>query len=142
MARRAHRPWLPERLYDRFVRLDPSTPRFDEILKAQIDAFQPTILYNHDPSGVAPARLRAILPRDCALVGQIASPRSPDIDWSAYDLMVSSLPNFVAAFRREGVTAEYLPLPSSPGYSRISRPPAAIFRSPSSVVFHLPTASA
>lgn len=104
----------PGRVRRRVVDLGVRSDRFDEILQAQIDAFRPTVLYNHDPSGVPADRLKAMLPRGCALVGQIASPRSPRIDWQAYDLMISSLPNFVAAFRREGIEAEYMPLAFEP----------------------------
>jgi hypothetical protein len=51
---------------------------------------------------------------DCALVAQIASPRDPAVNWRAYNLVISSLPNFVAAFRSEGVAAEYMPLAFEP----------------------------
>jgi spore maturation protein CgeB len=105
---------VPERLSRRLIRLDPRSPRFQEILKAQIDAFQPNILYNHDPNEISGDLLKMVLPRDCALVGQIASPYHPETSWAAYDLMISSLPNFVAAFRRGGTRAEYLPLAFEP----------------------------
>jgi|SRR5579872_3708146 len=101
---------LKRRLVDR----DRDSPRFLEILRAQIASFGPTVVYNHDPSGIPAGDLKAILPHDCALVGQIASPPNPDTDWSAYDLVISSLPNLVAAFRRRNVTAEYLPLAFEP----------------------------
>jgi hypothetical protein len=111
---RAAASWAPSRFGPRLVRLDTRSPRFADILKAQIAAFRPTVLYNHDPSEISADLLRAILPGDCALVGQIASPRNSATNWRAYDLLISSLPNFVAAFRREGLNAEHLPLAFEP----------------------------
>ncbi|HWE72076.1 MAG TPA: glycosyltransferase [Stellaceae bacterium] len=105
---------LHPRLAERFIPWSPHAERAREILAAQIAAFRPTILYNHDPTGFAAAWLRSVLPRDCAMVGQIASARGDDTDWSAYDLMISSLPNFVTWFNAEGVAAEYLPLAFEP----------------------------
>lgn len=100
----------PARIHPRAVTLAIGSARSNEILQAQIREFRPTILYNHDPSIISADWLKAHIPSGCALVGQIASPRNPATNWKAYDLMISSLPNFVAAFRREGIAAEYLPL--------------------------------
>jgi hypothetical protein len=105
---------LHPRLAQRFIPWSPHAERARDILAAQIAAFHPTILYNHDPTGFSAAWLRSVLPRDCALVGQIASARGNDTDWQAYDLMVSSLPNFVTWFKARGVVAEYLPLAFEP----------------------------
>lgn len=107
-------PWLPERARRHYIDLPLGSARFVEVLARQIADFRPTILYNHAPSGMSAAWLKSVIPRDCALVAQIASPRDPSTDWKLYDLVISSLPNFVAAFKREGVTAEYLPLAFEP----------------------------
>ena len=106
------------RLRHRFVTFDRRHPRFNAILAAQIAAFRPTILYNHDPGGISADWLKSVLPPDCALVAQIASPRDPVVKWHAYDLVISSLPNLVAAFRSEGVEAEYMPLAFEPAVLR------------------------
>ena len=106
--------WAPPRIRPRMVRLDPRSPRFETILRAQIRAFRPTILYNHDPSEISADLLRELMPSNCVLVGQIASPRNPATNWQAYDLLITSLPNFVTAFRNEGLNAEYLPLAFEP----------------------------
>jgi hypothetical protein len=108
----------PERLRHRFVTFDRRHPRFNAILAAQITAFRPTVLYNHDPGGISAEWLRSVLPRDCALVAQIASPRDPSVNWHAYDLVISSLPNFVAVFRGEGIEAAYMPLAFEPAVLR------------------------
>jgi len=114
--------WLPRaatalplpQLVQRFISLSARAERCQEILAPQIAAFRPTILYNHDPTGFSAAWLRSVLPRDCALVAQIASPRGDATDWRTYDLVISSLPNFVAWFNANGVCAEYLPLAFEP----------------------------
>jgi spore maturation protein CgeB len=105
---------LHPRLADRFIPWSPHAERAREILAAQIAAFRPTILYNHDPTGFSAAWLRSVLPRGCAMVAQIASPRGDATDWQAYDLAISSLPNFVSWFAANGVAAEYLPLAFEP----------------------------
>ena len=104
----------PGRLQHRIVTFDRRKPRFGAILAAQIADFRPTVLYNHDPGGISADWLRSVIPVNCALVAQIASPREPSVNWAAYDLVISSLPNFVAAFRHEGVAAEYMPLAFEP----------------------------
>src|SRR5690242_10022362 len=114
--RRQYTGWLPRaasalplpQLVQRFITLSARSERCQEILAAQIAAFRPTILYNHDPTGFSAAWLRSTLPADCALVAQIASPRGDATDWQTYDLVISSLPNFVAWFKACGVRAEYL----------------------------------
>jgi hypothetical protein len=98
----------------RAVSWSPHADRPRDILAAQIAAFRPTILYNHDPTGFSTAWLRSVLPKDCAMVAQIASARGDETDWRAYDLMISSLPNFVTWFKANGVSAEYLPLAFEP----------------------------
>ena len=106
------------RLRCRFVTFDCRHPRFKAVLAEQIAAFRPSVVYNHDPGGIPADWLKSLLPPACALVAQIASPRDPSVNWRAYDLVVSSLPNFVAAFRREGVAAEYMPLAFEPAVLR------------------------
>jgi hypothetical protein len=105
---------LHPRLAHRFIPWSPHAERARDILAAQIAAFRPTILYNHDPTGFSAAWLRSVLPNDCAMVAQIASPRGDGTDWHAYDLVISSLPNFVTWFRDHGISAEYLPLAFEP----------------------------
>jgi len=76
-----------------------------EILSAQIDAFQPDILYNQEPAVVRSPLLRTFRASGRWIVGQIASALPAGEDFNAYDLMVSSLPNFVAQFRARNVPA-------------------------------------
>ena len=90
--------------------LPPTEQRFYDILEAQIRAFRPNIIYNHDPVAIPAERLDALKPVDCRLVAQIAAPIDASVQWKRYDIVISSLPNYVEAFRRQGVAAAYLPL--------------------------------
>ena len=76
-----------------------------EILRAQIDAFRPDVLYNQEPAVMRSPLLRTFRAPGRWIVGQIASALPAGEDFSAYDLMVSSLPNFVAQFRARNVPA-------------------------------------
>ncbi len=85
----------------------PAPPAWQmQILKAQIDAFQPDIIYNQEPAALRGAFLRQFRAPGRKLIGQIASALPPGESFRDYDLMVSSLPNFVSRFRAMGVPAE------------------------------------
>lgn len=77
-----------------------------DILAAQIDAFRPDVILNQSVSEVGSDVLSAFRRRGRLIVGQIASPLPDDDDYAAYDLMISSLPNFVEHFRGLGLSAE------------------------------------
>jgi len=77
-----------------------------QILRAQIEEFRPDVLLTHSLTDL-PAKFWASMRSHCRLlVGQIASPLADDIDLSPFDLMLSSLPNFVERFRAAGLRAE------------------------------------
>lgn len=76
------------------------------VLGAQIEAFRPDIVFNTAVGVVGSRFLRRFKPSVRLLVGQIASPLPPDDDLKGYDLIVSSLPNFVQRFRQLGVASE------------------------------------
>jgi hypothetical protein len=67
--------------------------------------YRPDILLNQAMDGISSRFLREMKPHIRLLVGQIASPLPPNEDFSGYDLVLSSLPNFVAYFRSIGITA-------------------------------------
>jgi hypothetical protein len=80
------------------------------ILAAQIRHHKPDVILNQAVEWV-PDEFLIEFKRDVPLiVGQIASPLSPSKRLAAYDLMISSLPNFVDRFRRQGLRAEYIRL--------------------------------
>jgi spore maturation protein CgeB len=77
-----------------------------EILAAQIAQYNPDVLLNQTMDGHIGHFLREMKSHISLLVGQIASPLPPGDDFGCYDLIISSLPNFVEYFRRTGVAAE------------------------------------
>lgn len=77
-----------------------------EILRAQIADFRPDVILNQELDFIRPAFFEGILPSGCRLVGQIGSELPQDEDFRAYDLVITSLPDFVTWFRARGVHAE------------------------------------
>ena len=79
---------------------------FYQILAAQIEQYKPDVLLNQDMAGIDAGFLREMKPYIRLLCGQIASPLREEVDMGCYDLVISSLPNFVDYFRRKGLPAE------------------------------------
>jgi spore maturation protein CgeB len=77
-----------------------------DVLAAQINAYRPDVLLNQDLAGIESQFLKEIKPHVRLLVGQIASPLPPKEDLGVYDVIVSSLPNYVQYFRQQGVRSE------------------------------------
>lgn len=78
---------------------------FYDILEAQIKHYKPDVLLNQD-MGISSRFLKEMKLYVGMLVGQIASPLPEGEEFGCYDLVISSLPNFVEHFRRMGVRAE------------------------------------
>jgi hypothetical protein len=76
------------------------------ILRAQIEDFRPDVLLTHSLTDLPTTFWASIRSHYRVLVGQIAAPLAEDIDLSPFDLMLSSLPNFVERFRAAGLRAE------------------------------------
>jgi hypothetical protein len=85
--------------------LDNEQAWFYDILSAQIKRYKPDVLLNQN-IGLSSQFLQEIKPHTRLLVGQHASPVPEGQDLSVYDLMISSLPNFVYHFIRQGVPSE------------------------------------
>jgi len=79
---------------------------FNEILAAQIRHHKPDVILNQAMDGVCSQFLREMKSHARFLVGQIASPLPRNEDFRVYDLIISSLPNYVEYFCRMGVRAE------------------------------------
>jgi len=81
---------------------------FYGILGEQIRHYRPDVVLNHDPGGISHQFLKEM--RSCfrLLVAQIASPIPSHVDFGGYDLVLSSLPNFVNHFRDMGARAGLL----------------------------------
>ena len=76
------------------------------ILRAQIEDFRPDVLLTHSLTDLPTKFWTSMRSHYRVLVGQIAAPLAEDIDLSPFDLMLSSLPNFVERFRAAGQRAE------------------------------------
>jgi hypothetical protein len=78
----------------------------NSILSAQIKHYRPDVLLNQAIGGISSGFLRDMKPYVRLLVGQIASPVPQGEDFRVYDLVISSLPNFVEYFRSLGLPSE------------------------------------
>ena len=79
---------------------------FYNILEAQVKYYKPDIVINQAMSEIGSNFLKEIKPYTRIVVGQIASPLPQSKDFSCYRVIISSLPNIVAYFRRIGVPSE------------------------------------
>lgn len=86
--------------------LEPKDIDLTATLLAQARYYRPDVVLNQSVSEVVSWQVRALRPYAKLIVGQIASPLPDDVDYTAYDAMISSLPNFVRHFRELGVRAE------------------------------------
>lgn len=75
------------------------------ILESQIQYYQPDVIWNHDFT-LSTGFLRKMKAHTNLLIGQIAAPFPEEVDYNAYDLILSSLPNFVDYFRTRGIHCE------------------------------------
>ena len=86
----------------------------EHVLSAQIEEFRPDVILTHSLCDLRPSFWTRFRGHYRLLVGQVASPLAGDIDLAPYDLMLSSLPNFVERFRRAGLAAELFRLAFDP----------------------------
>ncbi|MDF0643620.1 MAG: glycosyltransferase [Nitrospira sp.] len=86
-----------------------SDPRrwFYTILAAQIRWYRPDVILNLAMDGISSVFLKEMKPHTGLLAGQIAAYLPTGENWSVYDLVISSLPNFVEYFRGIGVRSEF-----------------------------------
>jgi spore maturation protein CgeB len=78
------------------------------VVVAQIQAFDPDVVYVQDLWFLSPGELDALRGQSRLISGQIASPAPPADLLRRYDLITTSFPHFVERFRALGVDAEYL----------------------------------
>lgn len=79
---------------------------FYEVLAAQIKHYKPDVLLNQAMDGISSQFLKEMKPYVRLLVGQIASPLPEGENYDCYDLVISSLNNFVEYFRKQGIPSE------------------------------------
>ena len=84
------------------------------VMTAQIEAFRPDVILNQAMHFAGAESLRGLVGKRSLLVGQIAAPWHGPEDDLAYDLIVTSLPNFVQQFERRGIKTFYNQLGFAP----------------------------
>lgn len=77
---------------------------------AQIKEYKPDVVYIQLMAHISPVFLRKIKKHCKLLVGQIACPLPSMSNFKAYDLILSSLPNYVEKFKQAGIKSEYFKL--------------------------------
>lgn len=86
--------------------LIPKTHGLHEVLRAQIQHYRPDIILNQAMDAITDEFLCEVKPHVRLIVGQIAAPIGDTETFRSYDLVISSLPNFVEHFRKQGLRAE------------------------------------
>jgi hypothetical protein len=87
---------------------------FAEVVCRQAAEFKPDVILNLAMDGIDASVLGQLKSHTRLLVGQHAAPLTPRMSPASYDLVLSSLPNLVDRFRREGLRSEYLRLAFDP----------------------------
>jgi spore maturation protein CgeB len=104
VLRRGFVPWL----------VRDETGWMSEVLRAQIEHFRPDVVLTHSLTDLPTKFWTSMRSHYRLLVGQIASPLADDIELSPFDLMLSSLPNFVERFCSAGLRSELFRLAFDP----------------------------
>lgn len=89
--------------------LDNRNKWLTEVLLDQVKMFNPDIVINQSLDGIPALAVKMIRPHTKFLVGQIAAPIPRGLDFTNYDLMISSLPNYIQQFKQKGLKAEFHP---------------------------------
>lgn len=103
--RRGWLPWLGRSSQDHWIW---------QILEAQIRSYQPDVILSHVIDMIPASFWQRIRSCHRLLVGQVASPIRSGTDLRPFDLMISSLPNFVDRFRAQGLDARLIRLGFEP----------------------------
>ena len=102
--RRGVVPWLSR---------EPNRNWLYEILEAQLRKYRPDVFYSMALETLGSDFIRRAKQYCRLTIGQHAAPHPPH-DVSAYDLMLSSLPNLVDHYRQQGMRSEYFRLAFEP----------------------------
>jgi spore maturation protein CgeB len=105
--------WAKEHRLGRRLLRPREQPSLDDIVTAQVEDFQPDVLYVQH-LGVLDAELLRRLGRGRLVVGQIASELPPERQLRAFDLILTSFPHYVPGFREAGIASEYFKLAFDP----------------------------
>jgi spore maturation protein CgeB len=88
--------------------------RLATIMLRQVRHFRPDVLHVQDCISLGADLVRQARPWARRITTQIACPMPEDLDFSPYDLVLSSMPHFVSRFRRSGLRAAHLRLAFEP----------------------------
>ncbi|MGH3008132.1 MAG: glycosyltransferase family protein [Gaiellaceae bacterium] len=97
----------------RWLRRRRDQPSLADIVTAQVEDFQPDVLYVQNLN-VLDAELLRTLGRKRLVVGQLASELPPERQLRAFDLILTSFPHYVPIVRELGIASEYLKLAFDP----------------------------
>ena len=92
----------------------PDARWMGQALLAQVRAHRPDVVHIESMDLLEPDLVAAIRRETKFVVGQVATELPAGRTYDSYDLVVSSIPDLVDRFRREGGDAEYLPLAFEP----------------------------
>lgn len=102
------RGWVP------WVKRGSAPGASDVALIERVKAFEPDVVHVQCVDSLRPEAVVQLKRHSRLVTGQIAAPIPDWVRLDAYDLVISSLPNYVEAFRTTGVKAEWLPLAFAP----------------------------
>jgi spore maturation protein CgeB len=85
-----------------------------DLVLAQVDWFQPDVIYLQHLSFLSPESLRALAGKSRLLVGQIASEAPGPEHLTCFDLILTSFPHYVPMFHELGIASEYFRLAFDP----------------------------
>jgi spore maturation protein CgeB len=86
--------------------LIPRPQHLNDVLREQIQHYRPDVILNQAMGDISDDFLLEIKPQVRMIVGQIAAPLGDQQSFRSYDLVLSSLPNFVEYFRNQGLSAQ------------------------------------
>ena len=107
-AVRRRRGWLP------WPKRRPEGRWMGQALLAQVSALKPDFVLIESMDLLGPSLVADIRAETRLVVGQVATELPTDRTYGSYDLVVSSIPDLVDRFRRDGGDAEWLPLAFEP----------------------------
>ncbi|MFA7245502.1 MAG: glycosyltransferase [Candidatus Magasanikbacteria bacterium] len=87
-----------------------SSDWYYKAILAQIKEYRPDVIYIQLMAHISPVFLKKIKKYCKLLVGQIACPMPSLNYFKDYDLILSSLPNYVEKFKKAGIKSEYFKL--------------------------------
>jgi spore maturation protein CgeB len=89
-----------------------------DAIESIVDTYQPDLLHVQCVNVLRPLLIERLRAPGRIIVGQTATPLPSWFHPDVFDLMLTSLPNYVDRFKQAGVAARYLPLAFDPSLAR------------------------